>query len=140
MTDLTTLQGRLLETELALRKLRTGVREMQVEFGTMRIAYTEAAAEFMASRHLRLAESLDASPGVEAKRNLLKASDADFLVKLGAAGERLQREVDALLAKLAAEPETQASPRPVPRLDNIAEQFELRSAPAGRATWPDTPY
>ncbi len=140
MTDLTTLQGRLLETELALRKLRTGVREMQVEFGAMRVAYTNAAAEFMANRHLRLAESLDASPGVEAKRNLLKASDADFLVKLGAAGERLQREVDALLAKLAAEPETQAPLRPAPRLDKIAEQFEFRSAPAGRATWPDTPY
>ncbi|MEK6537257.1 MAG: gpW family head-tail joining protein [Actinomycetota bacterium] len=142
MTDLTTLQGRLLETELALRKLRTGVREMQVEFGAMRIAYTEAAAEFMANRHLRLAESLDASPGLEAKRNLLKASDADFLAKLGAAGERLQREVDALLAKLAAEPETQASPRATLHRDNIAEQFEFRSAPAGLATWPNTntPY
>lgn len=140
MTDLTTLQDRLLETEHALRKLRTGVREMQVEFGAMRIAYTKAAAEFMANRHLRLAETLDASPGLEAKRNLLKASDADFIAKLDAAGERLQREVDALLVKLAAEPETQASPRPALRLDKIAEQFEFRSVPAGRAPWPDTPY
>ena len=72
MTDITTLQNRLLETELALRKLRTGVREMRVEFGAIRIAYTEAAAEFMASRHLRLAESLDASPGLGASAILLK--------------------------------------------------------------------
>ena len=142
MTDITTLQGRLQETELALRKLRTGVREMQIEFGDMRVAYTKAAAEFMANRHLRLAETLDVSPGLEAKRNLLKASDAEFLTKLGAAGERLQREVDALLAKLAAQPETQASPRATPHRDNIAEQFEFRSAPAGLSTWPNTntPY
>jgi gpW len=42
MADLTTLQGYLLEAELALHKLRTGAQEMQVEHGDMRVAYTKA--------------------------------------------------------------------------------------------------
>lgn len=42
MADLTTLQGRLLEAELALHKLQTGAQEMQIEHGDMRVAYTKA--------------------------------------------------------------------------------------------------
>lgn len=42
MADLTTLQGWLLEAELAQHKLQTGVQEMQIEHGDMRIAYTKA--------------------------------------------------------------------------------------------------
>jgi len=61
------------------------------------------AAAFMAGRHSRFAAMLEAAPGLEAKRELLKASDAEFLTKLGVQGERMQNEVDALLAKLAAE-------------------------------------
>jgi hypothetical protein len=41
MTDLTTLQGWLLEAELALHKLHTGTQEMQIEHGDMRVAYTK---------------------------------------------------------------------------------------------------
>lgn len=141
MTDLITMQDRLLEAERALNKLRTGVHELQIEFGDIRVAYTKAAAEFMASRHLRLAETLEASPGLEAKRELIKASDAEFLAKLGAAGERLQREVDALLAKVIPAAETQAPPRPAPRWDKIAAQFAPNyDAGAGGVTWPNTPY
>lgn len=61
------------------------------------------AAAFMAGRHSRLAAMLEASPGIEAKRELLKKEDANFLTKLGADGERMQAELDALLARLAAE-------------------------------------
>jgi hypothetical protein len=42
MADLTTLQGWLLEAELALHKLQTGAQEMQIEHGDMRVAYTKA--------------------------------------------------------------------------------------------------
>lgn len=62
-----------------------------------------AAAAFMAGRHSRLAAILEAAPGIEAKRALLKAEDANFLTKLGVEGERMQSEVDALLATLPAE-------------------------------------
>jgi len=61
------------------------------------------AAAFMAGRHSRLAAMLEASPGIEAKRALLKKEDANFLTKLGADGERMQAELDALLARLATE-------------------------------------
>ena len=61
------------------------------------------AAAFMAGRHSRLAAMLEAAPGIEAKRELLKQEDANFLTKLGAEGERMQAELDALLARLAAE-------------------------------------
>jgi hypothetical protein len=40
MADLTTLQGWLLEAELAQHKLHTGAQEMQIEHGDMRVAYT----------------------------------------------------------------------------------------------------
>ena len=49
------------------------------------------------------ARRIEAAPGIEAKRALLKAEDANFLTKLGVEGERMQSEVDALLATLPAE-------------------------------------
>lgn len=61
------------------------------------------AAAFMAGRHSRLAAMLEAAPGIEAKRELLKKEDANFLTKLGVDGERMQAELEALLARLAAE-------------------------------------
>ena len=42
MADLTTLQGWLLEAELAQHKLLTGAQEMQIEHSDMRVAYTKA--------------------------------------------------------------------------------------------------
>jgi len=42
MADLTTLQGWLLEAELAQHKLRTGAQEIQIEHADMRVAYTKA--------------------------------------------------------------------------------------------------
>jgi hypothetical protein len=58
------------------------------------------AAAFMAGRHSRLAAMIEAAPGIEAKRALLKIEDASFLTKLGVDGERMQAEVEALLATL----------------------------------------
>lgn len=60
------------------------------------------AAAFMASRASRLAGELEASPGIEAKRSLLKREDAEFLTRLGVDGERMQVLLDELLMKLAA--------------------------------------
>jgi hypothetical protein len=44
MADLSTLQTWLMEAELALHKLRTGAREIQIEHGDMRVTYTEQKA------------------------------------------------------------------------------------------------
>jgi hypothetical protein len=59
------------------------------------------AAAYMASRQSRLAGLLEATPGVEAKRNLLKQEDAGFLTRLGVHGERMQQTLDALFEKLS---------------------------------------
>lgn len=61
-----------------------------------------AAAFYMTSRHSRLAGVLEATPGIEAKREILKREDADFLTKLGVEGVRMQAEVDALLERISA--------------------------------------
>lgn len=93
------LRGDLMELELA-EKRETLVPADQVQpVWENRVL---AAAFYMASRHSRLAGMLEATPGIEAKRALLKKEDADFLLKLGVEGERMQSEVDAILEKLAA--------------------------------------
>lgn len=62
-----------------------------------------AAAAFMAGRHSRLAAVLEATSGIEEKRQLLKEEDAAFLTKLGVDGPRMQAEVDALLDRLSSD-------------------------------------
>lgn len=62
-----------------------------------------SAAAFMHGRHSRLAGILEATPGLEAKREVLKKEDAQFLTKLGVDGDRVQEEFNALLARLAAD-------------------------------------
>lgn len=62
-----------------------------------------AAAAFMMSRQSRLAGILEATPGIEAKREFLKKEDAIFLEKLGVDGERMQAVVQSMLSKLAAD-------------------------------------
>lgn len=59
------------------------------------------AAAFMASRHSRLAAILEATPGLEAKRELLKREDGEFLKKLGVEGGRMQAELEKLLEKVS---------------------------------------
>lgn len=61
-----------------------------------------SAAALMLTRQSRLAGLLEATEGVEAKRELLKREDAAFLTRLGANGEQLQAEMEDLLAKVSA--------------------------------------
>lgn len=61
-----------------------------------------AAAAFMRSRASKLAGELEATPGLEAKRDLLRKADAAFLTHLGVEGERMQAAIEALLEKVAA--------------------------------------
>ena len=60
-----------------------------------------SAQALMLGRHSRLAGLLEATPGVEAKRQLLKLEDAAFLNKLGTHGESIQAELEALLEKVS---------------------------------------
>jgi phage terminase Nu1 subunit (DNA packaging protein) len=94
------LRADLLEFELA-EKRGTMVPADQV--GPIWEARVLAAAFYMSSRHSRLAGMLEATPGIEAKRALLKQEDQDFLSKLGVDGKRMQEEVDKLLERLSAD-------------------------------------
>jgi terminase small subunit / prophage DNA-packing protein len=122
------LRGDMIELELA-EKRGTLVPADQV--GPVWESRVLAAAFYMTSRHSRLAGMLEATPGIEAKRELLKREDADFLTKLGVEGARMQSEVQAVLEKLAAG-EAEAFLR---RLSGHDEQQQQRpggsAAPSG---------
>lgn len=60
-----------------------------------------SAAAFLAGQHSRLAGILEATPGVEAKRKVLRTEFSQFLTRLGVDGERMQDEVEALLGRVA---------------------------------------
>lgn len=94
------LQGDLLELELAEKNnVLVPVAEIEPTWQTRVLT----AAAFMASRHSRLAGELEAIQGIEAKRQMLKKSDAEFLDKLGVDGERMQAVVEELLAKISSD-------------------------------------
>jgi phage terminase Nu1 subunit (DNA packaging protein) len=57
-----------------------------------------AAAAFLTGQHSRLAAILDTTPGVEAKRDIIKSIFAEFLTRLGVDGEAMQERAEALLA------------------------------------------
>jgi len=93
------LRGDLMELELAEKNNSlVPVEEIRPTWESRVLA----AAFYMMGRQSRLAGILEATPGIEAKRELLKREDADFLTKLGVDGERMQKEVDAILEKFAA--------------------------------------
>ena len=85
------------------------------------------AAAFMLGRHSQLAGEIEAAQGVEARRAILKRSDAEFLEKLGADGGRMQRELDALLQKVTKE-EADAFLR---RITGVDGQPSAAGAPGG---------
>jgi phage terminase Nu1 subunit (DNA packaging protein) len=86
------------EIELAKQKdLLVPVEQIEPVWKTRVLS----AAALMLGRHSRLAGLLEATPGVEAKRQLLKLEDAAFLTKLGVNGERIQAEIEELLAKVS---------------------------------------
>lgn len=92
------LQGDKMEIELA-KENGTLIPASEIEPTWQSRVLTAAA--FMASRHSRLAGMLEATPGIEAKRQMLKQEDAAFLTRLGVDGERMQAEVEALLQKVS---------------------------------------
>jgi hypothetical protein len=63
MADLSTLQGWLMEAELAQHKLRTGAQEMQIEHGDMRVAYTKADGDKLQAYIDRLRSQIVAAGG-----------------------------------------------------------------------------
>lgn len=93
------LRGDVLELELAQKR---DVLVPSTEVQPVWDGRVLAAAAYMRSRASHLAGELEAAQGLEAKRALLRKSDAVFLTHLGVDGERMQAEVDALLEKLAA--------------------------------------
>ncbi len=94
------LQGDKLELDLAVQR-GTLIPADEIE-PTWHDRVLSAAA-FMHSQPSRLAGILEATPGIEAKREVLKTEFADFLTKLGMNGEHMQREVEQLLAGAAAD-------------------------------------
>lgn len=62
-----------------------------------------AAAAFLSNAHSRLAGLLEAAPGIEGKREVLRIAFHQFLTPLGVNGERIQSEVKRLLASLPPE-------------------------------------
>jgi phage terminase Nu1 subunit (DNA packaging protein) len=93
------LQGDVIEIELARER---GTLVPSDEVKPLWETRVLTAAAFMASRHSRLAAILEAAPGLEAKREILKREDAEFLKKLGVDGVRMQAELDKFLEKAAA--------------------------------------
>lgn len=92
------LRGDLLEIELAQQR-GTMVPSDQVKpIWESRVL---VAAAFQMSRASRLAAVLEAAPGIEKKREILKAQDAEFLTKLGVDGEAMQVAVEELLMKVS---------------------------------------
>ncbi|MDB5864665.1 MAG: phage terminase small subunit gpNu1 [Betaproteobacteria bacterium] len=96
----TRLKADMLERELAERDGSLVPVEQIAPVWNGRVL---AGAAFILGRHSRLAGLLEATPGVEAKRALLKLEDAAFLTKLGVNGERYTVELQALLDSLPAD-------------------------------------
>lgn len=93
------LRGDLMELELAEKNNVLVPADQVRPIWENRIL---TAAAFMAGRASRLAGELEATPGLEAKRAILKKEDAEFLTRLGVDGERMQAVLDEMLQKLAA--------------------------------------
>lgn len=93
------LQADMLEIELAKEK-RELVPFNEVE-PTWQLRVLSAAA-FLSSQHSRLAGILEATPGVEGKREVIKEQFTAFLNRLGVDGTRMHEQVEELLAKVSA--------------------------------------
>jgi len=95
---LTRLQADRLEQEIA-----TNNREL-IPAGEIEPTWKHrvmSAAAFLAGQHSRLAGILEATPGVEAKRTVLRTEFGAFLTRLGVDGERMQDEIERLLGQIA---------------------------------------
>lgn len=94
------LQGDALELDIA-QKNGTLVPFEQVEPAWR--SRVLAAAAFMQGRASRLAGILETTAGIEAKREVLKREDLQFLTMLGEEGERIQQVLDELLDKVSSD-------------------------------------
>lgn len=92
------LQADVLEIELAEKK-NTLVPAAEIEPAWQ--TRVLSAAAFAHAAPSRWAQELEARPGIEAKRAFLKDELAAFLTHLGVEGERMQAEVEGLLARLS---------------------------------------
>lgn len=93
------LQGDALELELAQK------HGTLVPFEQVAPAWNSrclAGAAFLMGAPSRLAGILETTPGIEAKREVLKREFTQFLTTLGVEGERIQQELDELLAKVSS--------------------------------------
>lgn len=92
------LRGDMLEIELAKERAILVPVDQVAPVWENRVLVAAAA---MLGRASRLASILEATPGIEEKRAVLKKEDAEFLTKLGTHGEQMQADLDALLAQCA---------------------------------------
>jgi phage terminase Nu1 subunit (DNA packaging protein) len=115
------------ELELAEKKnLLVPVEQVEPVWNTRVLA----AQALMLGRHSRLAALLEATPGVEAKRALLKEDDAAFLTRLGTHGESIQAELEALLARVS-EAETAAFMKRISAYDSQPDAPRTPDADVG---------
>lgn len=94
------LRGDLLEMELATQRGSIVPADQVKPVWENRVM---VAAAYQASRHSRLAGILEAAPGLEAKREILKREDAEFLTRLGVYGDRMQADFEELLQKVSTD-------------------------------------
>ncbi len=97
---LTRVQADLAELELAERK-NVLVPVDQVEPVWQQRVFTAAA--FLFGQPSRLAGMLEGTPGIEAKRALLKKEFTEFLDRLGVDGERMQEDVQKFMERMSAD-------------------------------------
>jgi len=95
---LTRLQADLIDLQLA-EKSKQLVPVDQVE--PVWVSRVLAAAAWLQSQPSRLAGILEATPGIEAKRALLKIEFTNFLSNLGINGEAMWQALEELLGRLA---------------------------------------
>ena len=94
------LRGDDLEIELE-KKRGTIVSAADVE--PVWSARVLTAAAYQMSRASRLAGIMEATPGIEAKREILKKEDAAFLTRLGVNAVAMQQDLQELLNKVSKE-------------------------------------
>jgi phage terminase Nu1 subunit (DNA packaging protein) len=97
------LRGDMLEIDL---QAKNGTMVPAAEVEPIWLGRVRAAAAYMLGRASRLAAILETTAGIEAKREVLRKEDAEFLSHLGVNGAAIQVEVEQLLAKVS---ETEAS-------------------------------
>ena len=91
------LRGDMIEIDLAKeRKVLVSANDVEPIW----TGFVMSAAAFLSGQHSRLASILEAAPGVDKKREILRGVFADFLTKLGVDGAEMYRQLQELLNKV----------------------------------------